>query len=259
MVTHRFTVNIPNPTAQGVVVDLRLARVPGADLRTLALDAPELDLKVVSAGMTLDPCGVNGRERQEVKLQPYSSIDVHVVIVTAPADPAKGGAAAFHLSDHRGHSQTGGVMLACVERPGPEWAGKVIGTANPCPIAFATDPYAVSPGHDPSQRPAHTQIVLGTNVDLVAAITNPTPSRLDDVCVYLEHLGISDAQFTPITWNVGALDPREVFFAVWPVRVSGWMTGTFDGSIVVLSSRTEPVRLRSRLHIGREATGVSQG
>lgn len=96
-----------------------------------------------------------------------------------------------------------------------------------------------------------TVIPLGTEVEIVAPITNRTKSKLDDVYVYLEHLGGSDAQFTPLTWNVGSLAPGDLFLAVWPLSTTGWMSGRFYASIVVGSARNESVRLRAPIEIGR--------
>jgi len=105
--------------------------------------------------------------------------------------------------------------------------------------------------NSPENVPANATITLGVEVELVVPITNPTNAKLEEVIVYLEHLGGSDADFTPLTWNVAALGPGEVFFALWPLRTIGYSTGEFNASVVVHSRRTDPVRLAARFRVTR--------
>ena len=93
------------------------------------------------------------------------------------------------------------------------------------------------------------RIPLEADLQLVAPITNPRSRRLEEVEVYLEHLGLSDAEFTPGTWSVGSLAAGDLFFATWPLRTSGQMTGTFDACVVVASKGKDPVRLHALIEI----------
>jgi hypothetical protein len=250
MTVHRFTVNIPNGEARGVTVRLRLQRVTAKSVAALGLGLPESALEVESAGITLDPCADEGKPELVLKVQAYSSRDVNVVIATAAAGPKRGGVTAFNLIDERGGKVAGGVMLACVDRVGPEPAGQVIKPPRPCPVVLAGDPYPLAAHGDPSKPPAAKILTGGTAVELVVPITNPRSSTLSEVQVYLEHLGVSDATFAPATWNVGDFAPGAVFYATWPVSTAGRSRGTFTTSVVVASARADPVRLEATLRIG---------
>lgn len=252
MVTHRFTVNVPNPEPKPVTARLHLARVTPNALRALALDVPITDLKVLDAGITLDPCASKGERDLQLRLAPFSSADVHVVITTAPVDPRRGGTTAFNLVDERGGNVVGGVLLACADRVIPEGPGQVVNTPRPCPVVLAKAPYPIAIGGDPTTPPANATFPQGQALELVAQITNPRKVRLQDVQVYLEHLGTSDASFVPATWNVGTLDPGAVFYATWSVFTSGVLTGAFRASIVVSSQSTDATRLSGELEIGRK-------
>jgi len=251
MPTNRFTINVPNPTGTKASVALRLQRLTTAQLAALNLDLPEPELKVTSAIISQDPCASDGQNHLNLKVDPYSSTEVQVIITTVPAGTKAGGSVAFHLIDHRKGKQDGGVTVTCVDRPGPEPPGQVIGTTRPCPVLLVGGAYPVAVGTDPRIRPTNSSIALGNTVELVAAVTNQTGSKLQGVQVYLEHLGSCDAKFEPITWNVGELVPKDVFYAKWPVQASGWLTGGFTGSVVVVSQRTNPVRLAATVTIGR--------
>ena len=244
MPIHRFTVNIPNPTARKAVARLRLVPVKVTDLKRLALDLPG-KLDIVSAGITEDPCATGDRTELRLGLAPQESVDVHVVIDTGVGGE---GAVAFNLVDERPH-RTGGVMLLCVEPALTESAGQLVPTARPCPVVLGGDAYAVARGADPSKPPSDGRIPLEADLELVAPITNPRSRRLEEVEVYLEHLGLSDAEFTPGTWSVGSLAAGDLFFATWPLRTSGQMTGTFDACVVVASRGKDPVRLHALIEI----------
>ena len=246
MATHRFSINVPNPTARAEVASLTLEPVAGA-LPSPGLGLPESTLKVESAGISIDPCGA-GRRALQVKLNPFSSATVPAVVITKPG--RKGGTAAFQLVDRRGRRVAGGVTLACVSPPPRDATAKTIAAANPCPVALAWPPYAITPGSDPSQRPPRPAITSGVACDLVAALTNKTRAALPNVQAYLEHLGGSDATFTPTIWNIGMLAPKQTFYATWAVRCTGVKAGAFTASMVVSSDGTDPTRLRVPISIG---------
>jgi hypothetical protein len=204
-------------------------------------------LDVTNSGITLDPCAERGKRGLTLKLEPFTSIDVHVVVTTVRS--RRPGIAAFHLVDRRGGQDAGGVLLVCAEPPLIEPAGQVVSTPKPCPALLATDLYAVQPGDDPSKSAAAKPIVAGASMELVAQITNPIAIPLTETQVYLEHLGVSNAEFTPGTWNVGTLVPGAVFYATWQMRTSSWQVGTFDASVMVMAQGTDPVRLNGRITV----------
>jgi hypothetical protein len=247
MATHRFSINVPNPTDRAEVASLTLEPVAGA-LPSLGLGLPESALKVERAGISIDPCGAGGRRTLQVKLNPFSSATVTAVVITKP--DRKGGTAAFQLVDRRGPRVAGGVTLACVSPPPRDAIANIIAAANPCPVILARPPYAIAPGADPSQRPPRPAITSGVACDLVAALTNKTRAALPNVQAYLEHLGGSDAAFTPTIWNIGTLAPKQVFYATWALRPMGSKTGAFTASMVVSSDGTDPTRLRVPISIG---------
>src|SRR5688572_26738240 len=108
MPVHRFSVNVPNPGPQRVVARLRLERANPAALRSLALDMPRRQLKVTSAGLSLDPCGTEGKETLRLPLAPYSSVDVQVIVATtAQTRRDKPAMAAFHVIDKRAGKPAG--------------------------------------------------------------------------------------------------------------------------------------------------------
>ena len=81
-------------------------------------------------------------------------------------------------------------------------------------------------------------------------LTNKTRAALPNVQAYLEHLGGSDAAFTPTIWNIGTLAPKQAFYATWAVRPMGSKIGAFTASIVVSSDGTDPTRLLVPISIG---------
>jgi hypothetical protein len=246
MTTHRFAINVPNPRDHAETVELTLEPVPGG-LEETALPLHDGSLHVERAGISLDPCDSEGARTLELKLNPFASAIVTVMVVTAPN--AKGGTTAFNLVDRRGKRVVGGVTLACVDRPLSDGQPRTISSTNPCPIVLAASPYPVGVNANPSIKPPLASITLGTPCDLVAPLTNPTKTALEDVQAYLEHLGTSDAQFTPTTWNIGTLAPGDVFYATWRLQPNGGNTGTFQSSIVVASKGKDAIRLRAPISV----------
>lgn len=241
MTVHRFPVNVPNPEGQSVAVHLRLQKLSAERLVALGLDIPKGELDVVHAGITRDPCADLGERELELKLAARTSTDVYVVITTGGAGGRRGGATAFNVIDERGGAVAGGVLLTCVERPGPAPAGQLIHAHRPCPVVLAQDAYVIDLAGDP-RKPRAKTLSTADAFEFVVPLTNPRKSALREVTVYLEHLGISDATFEPATWNVGTMTPGDVFYATWTVR-TGWFTGALRGSVVVASSNTDAVRL----------------
>src|SRR5262245_51661599 len=137
MATHRFSINVPNPTARAEVASLTLEPVDGA-LPSPGLGLPESTLKVERAGISFDPCGAGGRRTLQVKLNPFSSATVTAVIITKPN--RKGGTASFQLVDRRSQRVVGGVTLACVLPPPRDPTAQTIAAANPCPVILARQP-----------------------------------------------------------------------------------------------------------------------
>jgi hypothetical protein len=248
MTIHRFTVNIPNPTSHDASVQLRLERAHPADLKSLCLDVPENELKVEGAGIALDPCAVEGEPVLNLDLKPHCSIDVHAIINTFPA--SREGIAAFHLIDQRDGKLAGGVLLACIDPPPPQPPSQVVATPNPCPATLARNLHWIVPGDDPSKSPHEMPMPPGKNLEIIAQIINPSKKPLKNTRVYIEHLGGSDAELTPGTWNVGTMQPGQIFFATWKIRTNVWQSGTYMASIVVMSQETDPVRLNAKIAIG---------
>lgn len=247
MTTHRFTVNVPNPTAQSASVQLRLEPATRQDFDWLPREFPKADIEVIDTGLALDPCAEEGKPILKLKLEPFTSIDIHVVVNTAP--PKKPGVAGFHLVDRRKGKDVGGVFLVCMDPPFVEPVSQTVSTPNPCPATLARDLYAILPGDDPSKPSNAKPIQPGENLELVAQITNPTGKSLKDTQVYLEHLGASNVEFMPRTWNIGTLGKGDVFYATWPIRTTAWQTGSFETSIVVVSQDLDPVRLNCKISL----------
>jgi hypothetical protein len=241
MATHRFEVNVPNPTPQNVSVQLRLDPARPSDLSWLPREWQRLDLQGVNTCITLDPCIEEGKTDLQLKLEPFASVDVHIVVNTVPSK--KPSVAAFHLVDRRQGKDMGGVLLVCTDPPFAEPRSQVVSTAKPCPAVLAKDIYAIRPGDDPSKSSRAKTILAGDTVELVAQITNPTDKSIKDAKIYLEHLGVSNAAFMPGTWNMGTLAKGDVFYATWPIRTTAWQVGSFNACLVVVSQGMDPVRL----------------
>ena len=239
MPLHRFTINVPNPSPKAVVATLRLAPARRGGILE-RLDVPRGKLEVLSVGLTRHPCKKGTQKRMAVKLGPRESVDIHVLaeVGATRAD----GSATFHVTDERNGRVVGGVTVVCVARSGAQHPGSVVAAPGLCPVKLARDAYVVRPDADPA-TPTGRSIALGTTVELVVPITNPTAAPLPGVAVYLEHLGTSDATFRPTTWNAGDLSPKETFFAAWEVNATGAAAGAFHASVVALSPKHNPVRL----------------
>jgi hypothetical protein len=246
MATHLFRVNIPNPDSRTATVELTLEPAAPADVRRLGFEIPRGRLKLNHAGISLDPCA-RGEAKLRLRLRAHESVDVHVNVDTAPATPA-GGVTAVNLVDRRDGSIAGGVLLVCVDPALADPAGQVVATPNPCPVDLAGNPYWVEPEEDPS-KPAGRVLPPNKDLDLVVPLTNPRARASSDVTAYLEHIGASDAQFSPAAWNIGTLRRGDVFFATWQLITSGVSTGAFDLSVIVQSAGTDPTRLTPRIRI----------
>jgi hypothetical protein len=246
MTTHRFTVNVPNPSPKPVLVTLRLTPVKPGGGRA-PLDVPDGPIEVGHVGLTLEPCGKGEDGQLDVKLEPLASVNVHVVVEVNAS--GRGGSAAFRLSDERGGRVVGGVTLVCVDRAAPEHAGVVVPSPNPCPVTLAGAAHFGQLGGDPAKA-ANDSLTVGTTMELVVPVTNPTGAVLPDACVYLEHLGASAATFRPRTWNLGRFQPNETFFGAWDVSALGVTAGIFRASLVALCDAHEPVRLQLPFKLG---------
>lgn len=251
MSIHRCSINVPNPETTSVIVQLRLDPVKRSALNGLSLELPESSLVVESAGLTRDPCAKEGTRTMRLKLAPRSSTDVYVVVNSRADARGKATMSAFHIVDERAGRPNGGVTIACVDGMKTEPEGKVVRSRNACPIVLAAHPYPVARGSDPRDVPSSSTVTTGSAVDWVAPITNPTRKMLFDVQVYLEHLGPCNAAFTPMTWNVGALQPKEVFYAIWGIDAKDGMVGSFEASLVVGSKNSDTVRLPGLITIGK--------
>lgn len=247
MSKHSFTVNVPNPTAKTVSVQLRLEPSKASDLSGFRREQRRGALNVLGARLGLHPCAESGKQNLNLKLAPYESVDVYAIVDTGPAK--KPGVAGFQLIDSRNGKDVGGVFLICVDPPVVENTGHVIATKNPCPVVLATAMFAVAQDGDPIKAQAMHSIQPGDAADLVAPIANRTRKSLSGVQVYLEHLGASNATFVPGLWNAGVLHRGDVFYATWRVRTSTWQSGSFRASIVVAADGFDPVRLDGDLVI----------
>lgn len=247
MARHRFVVNVPNPTAQSASVSLRLEPARRKDFSWLPCEFPKAGLEVVHAGLSLDPCAEERKVSLNLRLKPFTSVDIHVVVNTTPSK--KQGIAGFHVVDRRRGKDIGGVLLVCTDPPFVEPVSRTISPPHPCAAILARDLYLIQPGDDPSKLPTAKPVQPNDSFELVAQIANPTCRPLKNAQVYLEHLGISTVGFTPGTWNIGTLAKGNVFYATWPVRVTEWQFGTCEASIVVASQGTDPVRLRGKFSL----------
>lgn len=251
MTMHRFKVNVPNPTDRDVVVQLRLE--PG-ELSGLA-ELPRADkrgpLKVVAAGLARDPCADSGRPELKLKVGARDSVDVYAIVATAAAP--RPGATGLHVVDRRGGKDVGGVFVVCAEPPLADVAGVVVPARRPCPASLV-DLFAVPAGDEPV--PANGVAVRpGDGVDLVALVR--AAQALKGLQIYLEHLGVGNSEFNAATWNFGTVAKGQVVPARWGMQSSGWQTGVFRASVVVMADGFDPTRLDGEYLIGprKRATG----
>ena len=250
MKTHRFTINVPNPTDASAVVNLSLEPDSVVGLKP-PLDVPRAAIKVTKAFLSLEPCAQEGPSKLKLTLKPYASVDVHVTAVTSdPADRRAGGAAAIQVVDRRGGRIVGGAMFVCVDGRAGMSPGRFLATKKPCPVTLAQNPYGVPLDGHPLKA-IIKMLPLAQTFTLVAPITNPRATTLQEVTVYLEHLGRTGATFVPGRWNVGALDPGQIFYATWTVT-SGSMPGNFEASVVVESRNADPTRLMVPVRMSEE-------
>src|SRR5262249_4064399 len=133
-----------------------------------------------------------------VQLPARTATTVHVSIDTT----GQHGAAAMKLVDRRGGEVVGGVTLLIVEGGLPDPPIQPLPAKNPCPMVLGEELYWL-----PSALPVWAErfegaVPPGSEVKLVAWITNPTETTLENATVYLEHLGGADAEFQPATWNL---------------------------------------------------------
>jgi hypothetical protein len=244
MKTHRFVVNVPNPTKQSAAVDLRLATVAKPKLSAIVGKRPKGSMDVVSAGLNLNPCSEEGERRLSLKLRPFSSRDVHVVIRTNGP-----GIAAFHVIDRRNNRDAGGVMLLCADPAMSEPAGVTVAVARPCPAEIAPGVRVIEAGGDPTKPAPGLDVQAGHAVELVVPITNPSRVPLKNVQIYLEHLGASTMSYVPVVWNAGVLNRHDVFYATWTLNMGWRESGVISATVVVSSQRTNPVRLMAPFSI----------
>jgi len=250
MKTHRFTITVPNPTDASAVVNLSLEPDSVAGLKP-PLDVPRAAIKVTKAFLSLEPCAQEGPSKLKLTLKARTSVDVHVTAITSdPADRRIGGTSAIQVVDRRGGKVVGGAMFVCVDGPAAMSPGKFLATKKPCPVTMAKNPYGVPLDGHPLKAIIKT-LPLAQTFTLVVPITNPRATTLRDVTAYLEHLGRTGATFVPGRWNVGALEPGQVFYATWTVT-SGSRPGNFEASVVVESRNADPTRLMVPVRMSEE-------
>lgn len=250
MPRHVFEVNVPNPTARPVRCELRLKRATLKDLAGVMPGCKET-LDIVAAGLSADPCAKEGKGRMTLTLDAHESRDVTVIIETnASPGPALAG---VHLVDRRDGRDVGGVLLVVTDPAVMVGSGLLVPARRPCPAVLSRDVHAIPQGDDPGDPKAAVPIRVGQPLELVAAVTNPTNTDLEEVTVYLEHLGASGVDFGPGTWNVGRLAAGATFFATWQIMAGPGPARRHPASIVVASKGTEPTRLTGRVIVaGRD-------
>ena len=234
------------PAERLVIGNIRLTTRAPASTLAGCLDALRTLLSTIMFRLFGRPAPFPSRPLQ-VKLGPRSGADVRVRIDAVGAK----GAAGVRLVDRRDGRVVGGVTIlvldGVVDATGPETPAR-----NPCPIALAEDPYWLPVGMNAGEAPFVSPLPAGVNVQLVAWIANPTEQPLEDSVAYLEHLGTNAADFVPITWNLGTLQPGDRFPLRWQVESHPGVYGRWSASIVVASAGTDPVRLRATYAIGSE-------
>src|SRR6185369_6309791 len=83
MAMHRFKVNVPNPTDRAAVVQLRLEPGKLTGLAEFPRGDKRGPLKVVAAGLALDPCAESGRAELKLRIGARDSVDVYAIVTTA--------------------------------------------------------------------------------------------------------------------------------------------------------------------------------
>jgi hypothetical protein len=266
-----FTVNVPNPSDGAAAATLRLEPLGEAELAQLGVDLPperltlrRARLTTTASATTLGGCAAAiwsaivafiswllrrpvpfRRPTLNVRLDPRSSANVRVAIDVAGGT----GAAALNLVDRRGGKIVGGVTLLVVEGP-MNAPGEPIPARDPCPIDLVDYPFWL-PAESLIDSPRYAgPAPAGREIDLVAWVTNPTNSRLEEATAYLEHLGGADAAFRPSTWNLGDLEPGARFPLRWRIEPRAGTTSQRPISVVVQAKGFDPIRLRPVLEIG---------
>ena len=244
MTMHRFKVNVPNPTDKAAAVQLRLEPGKVTGLAEFPRGDKRGPLKVIAAGLALDPCAESGRAELKLKVAARDSVDVYAIVATAAS--SRPAATGFHVIDRRGGKDVGGVFVVCAEPPLADTVAAVVPTRRPCP-ATLVDLFAVAPGAEP--LPANAVAVKpGDLVDLVALVR--ADQVLKDMQIYLEHLGAGNASFTAATWNLGDLPKGTVVPARWALQTSAWQTGVFRASLVAVAAGFDPTRIDGDFAIG---------
>jgi hypothetical protein len=267
------TIKVANASEVAATASLRLEVVPDAELTALGYVLPPERLVIGNVRLTTRapastlagcvdalrtllftilfrlfgwPAPLPSRPLQ-VKLGPRSGAEVRVRIDAVGAK----GATAVRVVDRRDGKVVGGVTILVLDGVG-DTKIREIPAPNPCRIALAEDPYWLPVGADAGQAPFVGPLPAGIDVQLVAWIANPTEKPLEDAVAYLEHLGTNEADFVPITWNLGTMQPGDRFPLRWQVESHPGVYGTWSASIVVASAGTDPVRLHATYGIGFE-------
>lgn len=250
MPRHVREVNVPNPTAKPVRCELWLRRAPRKDLAGLVPDCQER-LEIIAMGLTGDPCTREGKGWMTLPLGAHEGRDVQIILDTGvPGGPVLAGA---HLLDRRDGRDVGGVTLVLTEPAAIAGSGTLVPARKPCPAVLARDVHSFPLGADPGDPSATVPIRVGQPLELVAAITNPTKTDLEEVTVHLEHLGASGVDFGPGPWNVGTLAAGATFPARWQIMAGPGPAMPHPASIVVASKGAEPTRLTGRVVVaGRD-------
>jgi hypothetical protein len=244
MAMHRFKVNVPNPTDRAAVVQLRLEPGKLTGLAEFPRGDKRGPLKVVAAGLALDPCAESGRAELKLRIGARDSVDVYAIVTTAAS--SRPAATGFHVIDRRGGKDVGGVFVVCAEPTLADTVASVVPARRPCP-AELVDLFAVAPGAEPLPTNA-VAVAPGDAVDLVALVR--AGQALKDMQIYLEHLGAGNAEFTAATWNLGHIPKGTVVPARWALQTSGWQTGVFRASLVAMAGGFDPTRLGGDYAIG---------
>ncbi|HZQ29128.1 MAG TPA: hypothetical protein VFA94_15630 [Acidimicrobiales bacterium] len=245
MSRHRTVdIAVPNMTAARAVAIVRLDRTDPTQLADAGLELPAGELDVIGYGLLLDDvCSEPELEgcppELEVALEPFETRHVRAVIKTA--DTKKAAVAVFGVTDTRDGNVVGGVSIVCVEPEYPPDTPAAV-AVDPSPVTLAEDLYTVALGDDPGVVP-DVALPRDQRLELVAVVTNPTRTDLNDVLVCLEHVG--GVPFTPQTWHVGALEAGGSFWATWPLEASAAAPGRYEASIVVRDNDHEPTRIHA--------------
>ena len=261
-----FRIHIPNPGDGRSTATLTLEPVSEPELDALGYDLPAERLTVRAVRITsnapastlagclyafrpfivgivdrlLGRTAPIQRHPLHIRLEPKSATDINVGFDAVGAK----GVAAVRLIDRRDGVVVGGItmlVLAGISDAPP----REVASENPCPIVVAQEAYWLALGSEPDETPPGGPIPPGFDLQFVVWVTNPTTEILDGAVAYLEHLGGSTVEFTPATFNLGALEPGDRYPLKWRIRSAGGAPGIWRASVVVASSGTSPVRLQT--------------